>query len=97
MIQVINTVDDVKAYFNDLLEESLNFHPDEDFTNYINGETKAPTYTAEEASLRNDLMDRAFEVCDSAGVSIYELAQELSLKYTGLDKFFGTDYKTDVR
>jgi hypothetical protein len=88
MIQSINTVDDVKAFFNNLFEESLNFHPDEDFANYINGETKAATYTAAEADLRNDLMDRAFEVCDSAGVSIYDLAQELSLKYTGLDKFF---------
>lgn len=91
MIQTINTIDDVKAFFQQLLEESLNFHPDEDFANYINGETRKDTYTPEEAQLRNRLMDEAFVVCDKNNESIYEIAQDLSLKYTGLDKYFNSD------
>lgn len=46
MIQVINTIDDVNAFFTELLDESLNFHPDEGFANYINIDTSEPTYSA---------------------------------------------------
>lgn len=88
MIQEINTVEDVKLFFNQLLDESLNFHPDEDFANYINIDTRQPTYSNEEAQLRNQLMDRSFEICEQNSEDIYELAQALSLKYTGLDQFF---------
>lgn len=87
MIQGINTIDDVKAFFTQLLNESLNFHPDEDFANYINIDTSEPTYSVEGAQMRNQLMDKCFEVCDHYHADIYELAQELSLIYTGLDKF----------
>ena len=89
MIKEIKTEEDVKIFFNQLLDESLNFHPDEDFVNYINGETKEQTYTENECQLRNDLMDRAFIVCENDGICIYELAQELSLKYTGFYFVFG--------
>lgn len=88
MIQTIKTMDDVKAFFQQLLEEDLNFHPDEDFTNYINGETKEDTYSPEEAELRNKLMDEAFVVCEQNNICIYELGNDMALKYTGLDKFF---------
>lgn len=91
MIQTIRTIDDVKAFFNDLLEESLNFHPDEDFANYINGETKEDTYTKQEAEMRNRLMDEAFAVCDKFDICIYELANDMTLKFTGLDKYFNKD------
>ncbi len=86
MIQVINTIDDVNAFFTELLDESLNFHPDEGFANYINIDTSEPTYSAEGAEMRNQLMDKCFEVCDHNHADIYELAQELSLIYTGLDE-----------
>ena len=87
MIQAINTIEDVRTFFQQLLEESLNFHPDEDFANYINCETSADTYTPKEAELRNRLMDEAFEVCGQNKVCIYELGNGMALKYTGLDKF----------
>lgn len=91
MIQEITTTDDVRTFFNQLLEESLNFHPDEDFANYINAESEESTYSLEEAETRNSLMDRAFEICALNEVCIYEIAHDLSLKYTGLDKFFGIE------
>ncbi|MEZ5018108.1 MAG: hypothetical protein R2800_13700 [Flavipsychrobacter sp.] len=88
MIQTIKTIDDVKVFFQQLLEESLNFHPDEDFTNYINCETREDTYTKEESELRNKLMDEAFVVCEHNKKCIYELGNDMTLKYTGLDKLF---------
>ncbi len=60
----IFTVADVASFFKQLLEkESLNFHPDEDFKNYIQIETKLPSYTKEEAHLRNSSMQSCFAVC----------------------------------
>ncbi len=88
MIQLIKTLDDVRTFFQQLLEESLNFHPDEDFEGYINVETKENTFTKEEAELRNRLMDEAFVVCEQNNTCIYELGNDMTLKYTGLDKLF---------
>lgn len=88
MVQSIKTLDDVRTFFQQLLEESLNFHPDEDFERYINVETKENTFTKEEAELRNRLMDEAFVVCEHNKICIYELGNDMTLKYTGLDKFF---------
>jgi len=80
MIQEIKTVEDVKTFFNDLLAESLNFQPDDRFEDYINYETKEPTYTEEEAMLRNRLLEQAFDVCEKEGQDIYELCIEIFMK-----------------
>lgn len=77
MIQAIYTVEDVQKFFNDLHEEGLNFHPDDDFNNYINIDTREPTYTTDEAAERNKLLDQAFDVCDKNGVDIYELCIDI--------------------
>ena len=80
MIQEIKTIADVQTFFKELLAEDLNFHPDDDFSNYINGETRLPTYTKEEAELRNYLLDQAFEVCDNEWTDIYELCVDIFMK-----------------
>lgn len=85
MIKEIKTVEDVKIFFNQLLDESLNFHPDEDFANYINIDTSESTYSIAGAQQRNQLMDKCFEVCDRLSADIYELAQELSFMHIGID------------
>ncbi len=65
MLTKIKSIADVEIFFHHLLEkESLNFHPDEDFRNYINLETHLPSYTIEDAELRNHLMTSCFEVCE---------------------------------
>lgn len=80
MIQEIKTVEDVKTFFNKLLAEELNFHPDDDFANYINYETKVPTYTEEEAVLRNRLLTQSFEICEREATDIYEVCIEIFMK-----------------
>ena len=80
MIQEIKTIRDVKTFFEELLSEGLNFHPDDQFEDYINYETKEPTYTEEEAALRNNLLEQAFQVCENEGQDIYELCIEIFMR-----------------
>lgn len=88
MIQQIITTDDVKAFFQQLLAEGLNFHPDTPFEDYIHGETKRPTYTLAETNIRNQLMEQCFDVCEVVNIDIYDLSYKMFLEYTGLDKEF---------
>ncbi len=87
MQKQIKTTNDVVAYAKQLIKEGANFHPDDDFKNYINLETNEPTYSAEEAELRNELMNQCFAVCEKNGVDIYDTMSEVALKETGLHKF----------
>jgi hypothetical protein len=64
MIAKIETIDDVKTFFRQLLAEDLNFHPDTPFEDYINCETELDAYIKEEAEIRNKLLDESFDVCD---------------------------------
>ncbi len=77
MIHVIKTIDDVKTFFNGLLAEGLNFHPDDPFEDYINTETRQPTYTVADAAQRTCLLDQAFAVCEKESADIYELCIEI--------------------
>ena len=53
----IKSMEDVKTFFHHLVDElSLNFHPDDDFADYICYEDKTPTFTEEEVLLYNRLM-----------------------------------------
>ena len=87
MITEIKDLQDVAAFMHCLIEESVNAHPDTDFTDYVHMETGEPTFTIEEANLRNRLMEQAFEVCERNQEDIYTIIQEIFLKETGLDKF----------
>lgn len=71
----VKSVDEVKAFFSYLIKnESISFHPDEDFRNYIFSETGNDTLSSETADHYNNLMNEAFEVCEIAGDDIYALA-----------------------
>lgn len=71
----ITTIADVKAFFHHLVDErKVNFHPDDDFADYISLDDQMPTFSDEEVAVYNRLMDESFDVCDAAGVDIYELA-----------------------
>jgi len=87
MITDIVTTHDVIEFTRCLIEEGTNVHPDDDFFNYVNMETDLPTYNSDEATLRNQLMEQSFIVCEKAGIDIYDLMQEEFLKATGLDKY----------
>jgi hypothetical protein len=87
MLTEIRSLEDVKEFVVQLVVEGLNYHPDDDFENYINIETGEPSYSPDEAFLRNRLNAQCFEVCESAGADIYDMSMEIFLKETGLDIF----------
>ena len=86
MITKIETTEDVKVFAKQLIAEGVSFHPDDDFNDYVNFKEDKTFYTKEEADLRNDLMNKCFEVCEKEGADIYDVMLEVSLIETGMDK-----------
>ena len=95
MITKIETNEDVRAFAKQLIAEGISFHPDDDFNDYVNFKENKPTYTKEEADLRNDLMNMCFDVCEKEGVDIYDVMLEVSLIETGMDKFIPLQSQTN--
>lgn len=87
MLSQIKSVADVEQFAKLLVEEGSNFHPDDDFTEYVNYKTDEPTYTPEEAELRNSLMEQCFEVCEKEEQDIYAVMHRVFLGETGWDKY----------
>lgn len=57
-----------KAFFYHLVSErKVNFYLDDDFADYICYASKPPTFTKEEVTIYNRLMDEAFDVCETRG------------------------------
>ena len=73
----ILSVDDVRMFFHHLVEErKVNFHPDDDFANYVSLKDHTPTFSDEEVVIYNRLMDESFDVCDKSNIDIYEIGIE---------------------
>lgn len=72
MPDTIKTLDDVIDFFTHLYKhERLAFHPDTPFEDYVEMGTDKPSYTPEEASIRNNLLDQCFQYCDKHNYDIY--------------------------
>ena len=70
----IKSTEEVKTFFHHLVyERHVNFHPDEDFKNYICYEDKKPTFTTDEVEVYNRLMDESFDVCSKEKIDIYQI------------------------
>ena len=77
MIKEINTIEDVKLFAFQLVnEEDLSFHPDDNFSDYINLETKKPLYSVDQVIQLNQLLDKCFIICEQEKSDIYELMGE---------------------
>ncbi len=87
MLTTVNSIEDVIAFTEELVTvENVNLHPDTDFRDYINVDTGLDTYSADQAELRNMLMQQCFEICTREKANIYSLMHDIHLKSTGLDK-----------
>lgn len=80
MINKVESIEDVKTFFNQLHEERLNFHPDDEFPAYINLETGEQSYTPDEIIIRDTLLAQAFDVCDKEDEDIYEICIDIFMK-----------------
>lgn len=85
MIEIL-TIEDVKLFAKQLLDEGLSFHPDDDFNDYVNYSSQQPSYNVEDADLRNKLMNQCFEICEKEEVDIYEIMLSVVLPDSDLDK-----------
>ena len=73
----IESIKDVETFFHHLIDErKVNFHPDDDFANYVSLKDHTPTFSEEEVVIYNRLMDESFDVCDKENVDIYEIGIE---------------------
>lgn len=71
----IKMVSDVRAFSRHIVDErSVNFHPDDEFPEYINFDDNTPTITVEEKTLFNRLMDESFAACEKDDADIYAIA-----------------------
>lgn len=77
----IATIDDVEEFFHHLVSErNLNFHPDDRFEDYVSCGDGSNTFSQEECSVYNRLMDESFDVCEKNGADIYAIGLELMQK-----------------
>ena len=71
----ITNAEEVKDFFHHIVYDlDINFHPDEDFKEYVSMETGERTMDDEQAELYNHLMNEAFDVC---GEEVYEIGSDL--------------------
>ena len=82
----ITSLADVKAFFHHLVDErKVNFHPDDDFADYICNDDKTPSFTKEEVMMYNRLMEESFDVCEKTNVDVYEIGFAILRPAIGID------------
>ncbi len=70
---------DIKRWFQGLLDYGINFHPDNDFDEYVEyGTGGKRVFTSAEAKRLDKMMDDAFEI---AGNGIYTIGLTLLRKH----------------
>jgi hypothetical protein len=85
MITQILSISDVETFAKHIIAESVSFHPDDDFNDYVNLNENKPCYSKQDADFRNELMSQCFGICAKAGVDIYDLMLEVALVETSMD------------
>ena len=77
----IESIKDVETFFHHLIDErNVNFHPDDDFADYVCYADNTSSFTSDEVEIYNRLMDESFDVCKKAKVDIYEIGLPLLQK-----------------
>lgn len=71
----IEKPEDVGRFFFWLVFDcKVNFHPDDDFADYVSEATGEATFTKEQADMYDKVMDECFRVCEQYRRDIYEIA-----------------------
>ena len=63
-------------YFITACTQELNFHPDNDFKDYIESIESARCFTDEQAEILNTRIEEAFNVSDELLLNLYEITIE---------------------
>ncbi len=74
----ISTINDIKSFFTYLMNDLLIvFHPDDNFSDYVDIETREPTFTEIEAEYYENLLTTCFMLCEKEKQDIYEICFEI--------------------
>ena len=87
MLTQILSLNEVETFAKQIIAESVSFHPDDDFNDYVNLNENKPCYSKQDADFRNELMCQCFGICAKEAVDIYNLMLEITLIETRMDKF----------
>jgi len=58
-------------------EKNVNFHPDTPVEDYINRQTREPSFMISESQQLNSLIDEAFLFCEKNGEDFYSIGFEI--------------------
>ena len=76
----IMSVKDVKTFSHHIVSErKVNFHPDDMFEDYVSCERAINTFTLDECTVYNRLMDESFAISRNSGVYICGVVSQDSL------------------
>ena len=77
---LLRSAEDVKQFFRDIHSiYDAEFHPDDDFKDYTDGEENR-SFTDEQAEYLNKIMVDCFQFCEDNDLDIYELAGEVQVE-----------------
>jgi hypothetical protein len=78
LLPKIEKIADVESWFQYLIRDlNISIHPDNDFADYVNLETKEPTFSPEITEQLDTIMEGAFTVCNRENVDIYAVGIEI--------------------
>ncbi len=78
--------DVAKFFFWLVFEKRIDIHPDDTVSQYIDIQSKEPTFTLEEALYYDRVRESCFDVCEKYGVCIYEIATRVLNLFYYCDK-----------
>ncbi len=74
----IESITDVHDFFTYLIDiESLNLHPDIEFSDYVSIAKGEKTLDDSQALHYQKLLDDAFAVCEKSGICIYDIGLKI--------------------
>jgi hypothetical protein len=79
----INNTKEVVEFAEQIINEGVSLHPDDDFNDMINYTTGEQIYSEKEAALRNELMNQCFMLCEKERADIYDLMNNVLRKKIG--------------
>jgi len=81
-LTAITNVEQVKQFADYLVNTlDVNLHPDTPFEDYVEYETGEPTFSFNDISIGNRLMDECFDVCSE---KVYEIMCNVLFKRLGI-------------
>lgn len=83
MITNVKTSNDLNGFASQLIKEGISYLPDNDFNHLDN----TSSFSKEDASLRNQLASKSFDVCRNDWIDIHVKVLTITLAETGLEKF----------